>query len=85
MQWLQQVLMRRGHKHSPRPFFEAIAAHTLGDRAALLNVAVEVRPTAGFVSDQIDQRRKRLQDARRHRIGPAPPTPTTPGRRKRTY
>ena len=81
--WLQQVLIRRGHNHSLRPFFEAIVAHTLGDRAALLNVAVEVRPAADWLYDQIDQRRLRLQDARRQRTGADPPPPTTPGRRKR--
>jgi tetratricopeptide (TPR) repeat protein len=81
--WLQQVLIRRGHNHSLRPFFEAIVAHTLGDRAALLNVAVEVRPAADCLYDQINQRRLRLQDARRQRTGADPPPPTTPGRRNR--
>ncbi|MGV2337378.1 MAG UNVERIFIED_CONTAM: hypothetical protein LVR18_25935 [Planctomycetaceae bacterium] len=28
-EWLQQVLIRRGHNHSLRPYFEAIRAHTL--------------------------------------------------------
>ena len=82
-EWFQQVLIRRGHNHSLRPFFEAIVAHTLGDRAALLNVAVEVRPAAGWLYDQIAQRRARLQDARRQRTDTQPGPPPGRGGRKR--
>lgn len=80
-EWLQQVLIRRGDNQSLRPFFEANRAHTLGDRAALLNIAVEVRPAAGWLFDQMQQRRERLQDARRQRIGHDPEP--DPGRRRR--
>ncbi|MFN4921453.1 MAG: AAA family ATPase [Planctomyces sp.] len=64
-EWFQQVLQRRGHNHSLRPFFEAIRAQTIGERAALLNVAPEVRPAAGWLYDQIEQRRQRLQNVHR--------------------
>jgi tetratricopeptide (TPR) repeat protein len=67
-EWFQQVLQRRGHNHSLRPFFEAIRAQTIGERAALLNVAPEVRPAAGWLYDQIEQRRQRLQDVHRRQV-----------------
>lgn len=73
--WFQQVLQRRGHNHSLRPFFESIRAHTIGDRAALLNVAPEVRQAAGWLFDQIQTRRRRLQDARRRQESPQPRRP----------
>jgi hypothetical protein len=82
-EWFQQVLIRREHQHSLRPFFEAIRAHSIGDRAALLNIAVEVRPAAGWLFDQIQQRRERLQDARRQRIGPEPESRSARRRRKK--
>ncbi|MFM7039284.1 MAG: hypothetical protein ACKO2L_16355 [Planctomycetaceae bacterium] len=80
-EWLQQVLIRRGHNHSLRPFFEAIRAHTLTARAALRNIAAEVRPAAGWLFDQIQQRRERLQEARRQRTEKTPEP--QPGRRRR--
>ncbi|MFN9294426.1 MAG: hypothetical protein ACK6EB_40630, partial [Planctomyces sp.] len=50
------------------PFFEAIRAQTIGERAALLNVAPEVRPAAGWLYDQIEQRRQRLQNVHRRQV-----------------
>lgn len=82
-EWLQQVLIRRGHNHSLRPFFEAIRAHTLAARAALRNIAAEVRPAAGWLFDQIQQRRERLQEARRQRTEETPEPQPSRRRRKK--
>ena len=73
-EWLQQVLKRRGHHQTLRPFFEAIRAHTIGDRQALLNVAVEIRPSADWLFEQVQHRRRsRHQTGIQQTVAPAAP------------
>ncbi|MEO1524097.1 MAG: tetratricopeptide repeat protein [Planctomycetota bacterium] len=61
-----ELLESEGADQTLRPWYEAIKAHHIGDRAALLNVAVEVRSSAEWFFDEIQQRRDRLpnRDAR---------------------
>ncbi len=61
--WLADVLQSRGDDLRLRPFYEAIRAHAVGNRKALLNVAVEVRTTAEWFFDQIAKRRSLLAQA----------------------
>ncbi len=63
--WLAEILESRGDHLRLRPFYEAIRAQTIGDRKALLNVAVEVRISAEWFFDQIQQRRTLLAQAKK--------------------
>jgi Flp pilus assembly protein TadD/DNA-binding transcriptional regulator GbsR (MarR family) len=54
------------------PWFGAVRAHALGDRRYLLNVAVEARPAAEKIYDEIQMRRERLEMARRNANTPKP-------------
>jgi tetratricopeptide (TPR) repeat protein len=57
---LLELLRARGDDQRLRPWYEATSAHVAGARAALQNVAVEVRSMAEWFFDQIAKRRNAL-------------------------
>jgi tetratricopeptide (TPR) repeat protein len=81
---LLEMLEGRGDDQRLRPWYEAIQAHAVGDRHRLLNVAVEVRPTAEWFYDEIAKRLDALPESTQRRKMPkqSKPTPRKLGRRK---
>jgi hypothetical protein len=64
---LLEFLDRHGHTARLRPWVEALRAHVLGNREALLNVAPEIRTTAESFYDRIRSYLDKLPDRTRRR------------------
>ncbi len=64
---LLALLEQRGDTARLRPWVEALRAHHLGDRRALLNIAPEIRTSAEILYDGIQSRLEKLPEKTRRR------------------
>ena len=69
---LLAFLDQRGDTARLRPWVEALRAHQIGDRLALMNIAPEVRTAAEVFYDGIESRLKKLPEKTRRRPLPKP-------------
>jgi hypothetical protein len=75
---LLAFLRERGDDARMRPWYEALSALHRGDRRYLHNIPVEVRTTAEYYFDQIEERLNALPEMTRRR-----PTPKLAKRRRK--